>query len=1357
MPENIVDPLYNLQQTIQDNVLTAVEVETARPLTLTQDSAKQGKPGYLFLAPTANVKIFGDEVTVSGKLEFPGRNVVIFARILRAEPDGTTPPAISVNGPEQTYKKDPAAQNAKGNDGEHGKIERGPVVYFDDQQNTDGGDGWSGANHPDLMTGVAGKAAAPGNPAGSVWICCEQCDFGGDNKKLTITADGGRGGEGQQGQTGAKGGNGGDGADFKVFFLTGFVAPTKGGNGGRGGDGGKGGQGGQGGDGGQIIFYSALADPAPNLSLSCAGGPGGTPGKPGLGGDGGRKGIGGRGGQYRSGGGYMGAGGSTQNIPNAANGNDGPRGGDKGPGDPAPASKAGSQSVDHGPIESSSLVNIARVSHAQMLFEQVRSDYLVTEPADYSIQLIVAMSETELPKIGKNLILVALVGPGLRIRIFDAKRTMVLDRTQDQFLSREAAASLRERFKLRMDEVILAGQWSAQKQLADLSADARHDLFLDELSQFSNGIAYSQKKVVELNDDELAGALALSLFLRAMGSDLNILKGCSIDDQRNGLIDHLARLFGHDIGQMQALDNQKLVLLARLHGSTNGKADDRRPIIQLSLPEMIGALALALFLREIGALDENGLKQHSVDDQRNGLISHLGERFGYDIGQMQALDNQTLVLLAFQPGGRHKIGESLSLLKNRLLVGEEEQEELVRYAGLCTRYIDPWTSVGDRLVWVTKLLTAVSRAGDDSHKKLATLLHKPAIMALNNHRNGLDFFGRNESYTPKLSFDTHESNLTASLSSLEKIEAAKDKYFTSLRENKNATNDLDAAIQTTGSQISLLSTRKSKLKNELDKTSDTIDELNKKLNQNELAEKMRNFETQIKSAFGLSLQTFFNCLGMLSFMNVNEPRNAIKTLTKVGGYASAGAMAVSQLGSMINEGVNDVLNDSGEPVPKDYVLTQIEVIKGDIRLQSEFQRRENGFLTADSSKRLVVEIDRFRGLCKQFYRSAPAAEELRKELDGFIETTTNRNLHIDYFNSLLVEVRQLAGEIGALQLQKGTLQGKLTGISNPGLPAMASFVSGLNERAKATCISDLYKVFRAKAFWALEPYSGFYDLLGSSPGAITHATLEGYKSQLMADLEAALEDARATPNVFPKKEESMGAVIVLTPYRHKQFFKDLLDQSWAEFELEPATRTSTQPFPTYSPTTVAWCDTERPTYGPDAPNPFHGKSNVRLTKVRSWMVGMKTATMAHTVLTTHLGKEQFRRSDDLPYPARTVPAGERDLNKRNAEYVTHTQTPIPFKYDPTDLRYDPAKPDNEAFTPGRLTSEWVPAIMDGDLGFPRSGLAALPGKSSYAPIGPFGKWRVDVRAQDNHGLDLKGLTAVIIEMHGFSDIYRRQR
>jgi hypothetical protein len=242
--------------------------------------------------------------------------------------------------------------------------------------------------------------------------------------------------------------------------------------------------------------------------------------------------------------------------------------------------------------------------------------------------------------------------------------------------------------------------------------------------------------------------------------------------------------------------------------------------------------------------------------------------------------------------------------------------------------------------------------------------------------------------------------------------------------------------------------------------------------------------------------------------------------------------------------------------------------------------------------------------------------------------------------------------------------------------------------------------------------------------------------------------------VFPKHEETRGVVVILTPSSHEQFFRDLRNQLWAEFELEPAKKKSTQPFPTYSPTIAAWCG-ERPIYAPDAPNPFHGKSNVRLSKVRTWMVGMKTNAIAHQVLTTHSGEEQFRRSDDVPYPARTVPAGESDLNKRNPEYVKHTETPIPFKYDPTHLRYDPTKPDKQAFTPGSLKSDWVDAAMDGDLGFPSSGLAALPGASSYAPIGPFGRWQVEVRPEDNEGVNLEGLTAVIVEMHGFSGVFNK--
>ncbi|MGC4098021.1 MAG: hypothetical protein QM706_12975 [Nitrospira sp.] len=1345
MPTHIVDPLFNLQRTEINNVVTSIEIESARPLTLTQDSQKADKPGYLFLAPTANVTLYGNEVTVSGKLEFPGRNVLIFARILQAESDGTTPPIISVNGPEQTKKKEAEVQNFIGADGENGKNERAPAIYIESERTTNGEEGWSGPKHRDKMDGKPGAPGEPGIAAGSVFICCEQYSFDGEHENLVITADGGRGGEGQQGQNGAKGGRGGDGAKARSF-VTGIAPPTRGGNGGRGGDGGKGGQGGQGGKGGQIVFHCELVA-EPNLTLSYAGGPGGTPGKPGVGGDGGAKGNGGRGGDLQPGFGAM----ELQHVDNGPDGEIGTKGGDKGPGDPAPASEPGSKSVTSGKLESKNLIDLVRVSHAHMLFEQARADYLVTEPADYSIQLVVVMSESELPKEGKNLIVIGLIGSRLRIRIFDTKRKMVLDRAQDQLRSQEAVAKFQKRFDFTIEEVIFSGQWSAQKQLAELSADGWHDLFVDELNQFSNGMANTERSIDSLNDDELAGALALNLFSRERGGDHTVLQQSNLDQQRNGLIVHLGAQFGYTGGQLWPLDNRQLVLLAKLRELTNGKADNTRTIVQLSTDDMIGALALALLLRETGVRDEKGLAQCTIDDQRNILIVEMGGRFHYTGEQMWPLTNQRLVMLAFRRAGKFKIGETLLLLKNHLLVSEEEQEELVLHAGLCTRYVDAWTKVGNRLVWAGKLLTAATQGGEESQKQLAGLLYQPAVTALKNHRDGLDYFGRSESYTPKLSFNSYKTNLTDSLESLGTIEEAKNKYFTDLQDNKNDTMGLSGAITTTDSHIGLLSERKIKIKKELDRTSGVIDDLNGKLNQDELAQKLSKFEDQIKAATGLSWQTFFNCLGMLSFMNVNEPRSAINTLTKVGGYASAGAMAASQLGVMINEGVTKVLNDSGDPVSKSNILTQVEVIKGDVRLQSEFQKRQSGFLKADTSKRLVVELDRFRSLIRQFYRSAPVAETLRKDLDEFIDTITTRNMQIDYFNSLLVEMRQLEGEIAALGLQKETLQGKLTKIARPGLPGMANFVSGLYEQAKAACISDLYKAFRAKAFWALEPYSGFYDLLGESPGAINHATLERYKKDLIAQLEGALENARATPNVFPKQEDTRGVIIILTPKSHKEFFESLLRQSWGEFELEPATKASTQPFPIYSPTQAVWCSTERPTYAPNAPNPFHGRLNVRLTKVRTWMVGMTTGPIAHSVVTTHLGREQFRRSDDVPYPARIVPAGEGDLTKRNPEYVSHKATPIPFVYDPTSLRYDPTMSDPTAFTPGSLTSKWVPAITDGDLGFPRSGLAALPGDTEYAPIGPFGKWRVTVRPEDNNQLNLAGLSAVVIEMHGFND------
>lgn len=176
-PPYEVDSTFNLQRTVvgdeKNEIVTALVVETSLPLILTQDAAKVNQPNYLYVPESASLQIFGDEITVSGKLGFPGRNVVIFARALLGQSDGTNPPTISVDGaplPEEIAKPKPLIQGAEvpgqvakgkvkvGAKGDQGVSNRADPMGFEWETRSPGQPGWSGPDHPNEMNGE------PGNP-----------------------------------------------------------------------------------------------------------------------------------------------------------------------------------------------------------------------------------------------------------------------------------------------------------------------------------------------------------------------------------------------------------------------------------------------------------------------------------------------------------------------------------------------------------------------------------------------------------------------------------------------------------------------------------------------------------------------------------------------------------------------------------------------------------------------------------------------------------------------------------------------------------------------------------------------------------------------------------------------------------------------------------------------------------------------------------------------------------------------------------------------------------------------------------------------------------------------------------------
>jgi hypothetical protein len=250
----------------------------------------------------------------------------------------------------------------------------------------------------------------------------------------------------------------------------------------------------------------------------------------------------------------------------------------------------------------------------------------------------------------------------------------------------------------------------------------------------------------------------------------------------------------------------------------------------------------------------------------------------------------------------------------------------------------------------------------------------------------------------------------------------------------------------------------------------------------------------------------------------------------------------------------------------------------------------------------------------------------------------------------------------------------------------------------------------------------------------------------------SLQGPSGSVNFFPprdKSEASLGIIVVLSKEDHPDFFEDLKRDSEADFELAPATYASTTPSKTFGPTKgVAWSG-ERPELDPATPHPFHGMANVRLTKARPWIVGLYTyaGSGTTTVRLTHLGAERFRTWKDESYPPLT--------DDQQPEYVSHEHKDINFRYSPTGLGWSPIA---DTFTPGQLFVPGTSGAEDGDLGFPQPGAGPEARKESiYAPIGPFGKWRLTVRPEDNTDdpknkpLDWDTVQAVVIDFHVFAE------
>jgi len=119
-------------------------------------------------------------------------------------------------------------------------------------------------------------------------------------------------------------------------------------------------------------------------------------------------------------------------------------------------------------------------------------------------------------------------------------------------------------------------------------------------------------------------------------------------------------------------------------------------------------------------------------------------------------------------------------------------------------------------------------------------------------------------------------------------------------------------------------------------------------------------------------------------------------------------------------------------------------------------------------------------------------------------------------------------------------------------------------------------------------------------------------------------------------------------------------------------------------------------------NPFAGKANVRLTKVRVWVTGAKTRNNNLQIKITHNGHEKI-------------------ISKEGETYVfAHESINRIFEYS--------------------LVNKELP-IIDGDIGLRN-------GNRTYALVGPFTWWTITIDPNDNPGLDMTQVSGVDMAFQG---------
>ncbi|CAN9474366.1 unnamed protein product [Alternaria alternata] len=534
--------------------------------------------------------------------------------------------------------------------------------------------------------------------------------------------------------------------------------------------------------------------------------------------------------------------------------------------------------------------------------------------------------------------------------------------------------------------------------------------------------------------------------------------------------------------------------------------------------------------------------------------------------------------------------------------------------------------------------------------------------------SGIDYYGNAANYAPMLSYNTYNTLTQALLTAAQDAETIYLKYVAENTAQSDRTACLQdmqrkciQAIQDCEDTITILM-------KDIKDAAKTVQSLTPPLKdaRTGLHKKIEEEKNKISKSFNLFHMSFSEIVDAVSMVM----------------FCPSAPMAAVQTAGVLWKAGTNVPDDKDTLINKTYIVNQISQIEATTDALSEgLKARDDGLGVAiddPGASKLIAARESMMKLLQQYSSVLGLNDlnEMEKTFNNYISLVDQRNTAVLHYNASLNLWYTNQKQKVYYQTQRDTLSDTVIKTIDPSLPAVTIFMEKAYTDSVATVMHALYRTQRSYRFTALTADSPLSKSLQGSPiTQIRHADLVRANANILKAYWDAMDASGSEPQEFHG---------LVYPLPHAEW--ETVQDTMATYLNIPSVTSDLS----------------------ESTSPFAKMANVRLTRVRLFVPGAKTASGMLRVALTHNGTETIVDTTDAPYS------------------FFHSPISRTFKYRLTDGAFDSS----------------VDGAVDGVIGVRK----AAKTEDAFTLVGPFTTWYISLVGND--GLDLSQASSAYLKFDG---------